>query len=147
MQLRPIEIDVDVYRFLESRRTSFAQTHNDILREVVGLPPVRPSPSNGGSEGSDQGAWLWKGVTLPNGTKLRMTYNGQTHTGEVAQGTWHVGGAIYRTPSAAAGGVARSKTGTPVALNGWIYWEVKKPNTDQWVLINELYRAASEQRS
>src|SRR5262245_28531544 len=91
MQLRPIEIDVDVYRFLESRRTSFAQTHNDILREVAGLAPMKPSPSNGGASVGDQGAWSWKGVTLPNGTKLRMSYNGQIHTGEVAQGAWHVG--------------------------------------------------------
>ncbi len=67
-----------------------------------------------------------------------MTYNGQTHTGEVAQGAWHVGGAIYRTPSAAAGGAARSKKGNPVSLDGWGYWEVKKPGSDKWIQIDEL---------
>lgn len=139
MQLRPIEIDVEVYRFLENRRTSFTQTHNDILRVLAGLKPVAPVSSNGSdSSSNEQGAWSWKGVSLPNGTKLRMSYNGQTHTGEIMQGAWHVGGAIYRTPSAAAGGVARSKKGAPVSLDGWGYWEVKTPDSDRWIQIDKL---------
>ena len=135
MQIRPIEVDVEVYRFLESRRTSFSQTHNDILRDLARLKPVTSSPAKG--PGSS-GGWSWKGVTLPNGTKLRMSYNGQTHTGEIVQGGWHIGGAIYRTPSAAAGGVARSKKGAPVSVDGWAYWEFKKPDSDRWVQIGKL---------
>ena len=139
MQLRPIEIDVDVYRFLEGRRTSFSQTHNDILRDIAQLKPVTvASPSTNNGSGIDHGGWSWKGVSLPNGTKLRMSYNGQTHSGEVIQGAWHVGGAIYRTPSAAAGGVARSRKGSPVSLDGWGYWEVKKPESDRWIPIQKL---------
>ena len=54
-----------------------------------------------------------------------MSYNGQTHAGEIMQGAWHVGGAIYRTSSAAAGpggsqltqtGVVSTR-GQPVAQN------------------------------
>jgi len=138
MQFRPIEIDVDVYRFLESRRTSFAQTHNDILRSVADLPPIKAGASNGANAANATGGWSWKGVELPNGTKLRMSYNGQTHTGEIAQGAWHVGGAIYRTPSAAAGGVARTKKGAPVSLDGWEYWEIQKPDGDRWIRIDSL---------
>ena len=134
MQLRPIEIDVDVFRFLESHRTSFAQTHNDILRGLAGLSPV----SAQASKPMGNGHWSWKGVTLPNGTQLRMSYNGQTHTGEIVQGAWHVAGAIYRTPSAAAGGVARSKKGAPVSLDGWEYWEVKPPESARWVKLDSL---------
>ncbi len=139
MQLRPIEIDVDVFRFLESRRTSFSQTHNDILRDIAHLKPATATrPSANPSDGIDHDGWSWKGVSLPNGTKLRMSYNGQSHSGEVMQGAWHVGGAIYRTPSAAAGGVARSKKGAPVSLDGWGYWEVKKPDSDRWISIQKL---------
>ena len=67
-----------------------------------------------------------------------MTYNGTTHTGEIVNGTWHVGGAIYRTPSAAAGGCARSKEGKPVSLDGRKYWEVKTPGAEAWVKIEAL---------
>lgn len=138
MQLRSIEIDVEVFRFLESHRTSFAQTHNDILRNLAGLKSIALTPSNNAPSGADEGGWLWKGVMLPNGTKLRMSYNGQTHSGEVVQGAWHVAGAIYRTPSAAAGGVARSKKGAPVSLDGWGYWEIKKPDSNRWIPIEKL---------
>jgi hypothetical protein len=138
MQLRPIEIDVEVFRFLESRRTSFTQTHNDILREVAGLPPVKASTINDSTKATADGGWSWKGVELPNGTKLRMSYNGQTHSGEIMQGAWHIGGAIYQSPSAAAGGVARSKKGRPVTLDGWQYWDVQKPESDRWVRITKL---------
>ena len=138
MQLRPVEVDVEVYRFLEGRRTSFSQSHNDILRHIAGLKPVTLPPSNGASNGTGHGSWSWKGVMLPNGTKLRMSYNGQAHNGEIVQGAWHIGGAIYRTPSAAAGGVARSKKGAQVSLDGWEYWEIKKPDSDRWVQIDKL---------
>lgn len=137
MQLRPIEIDVDVYRFLESRRTSFAQTHNDILRLIADLPPIN-AQTNGANTANVMGGWSWKGVALPNGTKLRMSYNAQTHSGEIVQGAWHVGGAIYRTPSAAACGIARSKKGAPVSLDGWEYWEIQKPDSTRWIKISEL---------
>jgi len=137
VQLRPIEVDVEVFRFIESKRTSFSQTHNDILRALASLNPATSSSTNGAGS-NDHGGWSWKGVTLPNGTKLRMSYNGQTHGGEIVQGAWHVGGAIYRTPSAAAGGVARSKKGAPVSLDGWGYWEIKKPDSDRWVPIDRL---------
>jgi len=138
VQLRSIEIDVEVFRFLESRRISFTQTHNDILRDVAGLPPVKPSPGGAVDTATEQGSWSWKGVRLPNGTKLRMSYNGQTHSGEIVQGAWHVAGAIYRTPSGAARGVARTKKGAPATLDGWQYWEVKKPNNDRWIRLVEL---------
>src|SRR5689334_18175090 len=100
MQLRSIEIDVDVFRFLESRRTAFTQTHNDILRELAGLAPLKPPLANSAARtpADQNGGWSWKGVELPNGTKLRMSYNGQRHSGEILKGAWHVGGATYRSP-------------------------------------------------
>ena len=37
-QRTTIEIDIDVYRAIESHRTSFEQSHNDILRNYFDLP-------------------------------------------------------------------------------------------------------------
>ena len=37
---KTIEIDIEVYRAIETRRKSFAQSENDILREVFGISPV-----------------------------------------------------------------------------------------------------------
>ncbi|WP_156428244.1 hypothetical protein [Novosphingobium sp. FSW06-99] len=138
MQQRPIEVDIDVYRFIEGKRTSFAQSHNDILRVIAGLTPAVSSNDKVGIDSSAGLAWTGKGVSLPHGTKLRMNYNGKTHHGEIFNGAWHIEGGIYRSPSAAAGGVARSKQGRPVSLDGWSYWETQTPHSTRWKPIAEL---------
>ena len=46
LMTRSIEIDIEVHRAIESRRQSFAQSENDILREVFGIPPEPPQPSS-----------------------------------------------------------------------------------------------------
>ena len=38
MRTTTIEIDIDVHRAIETRRTTFSQSQNAILREVLGLP-------------------------------------------------------------------------------------------------------------
>jgi len=43
VKMRSIQVDVDVHKAIEARRSSFDQTDNDILRERFGLtPPSRP---------------------------------------------------------------------------------------------------------
>ena len=74
-------------------------------------------------------------MTLPHGTKLKMRYRQTDHFGEVTEGKWNVEGNIYNTPSQAARGVAGG-----TALNGWIYWYVKRPTDDDWILIDQLRR-------
>lgn len=52
-RLRSIQVDIDVHKAIEGRRSSFDQSENDILREVFGLtaplkaPPQRPTRSSG----------------------------------------------------------------------------------------------------
>lgn len=41
---KTIKIDIEVHRAIESRRQSFAQSENDILREVFGIPSEPPQP-------------------------------------------------------------------------------------------------------
>jgi hypothetical protein len=137
MEFRQIEIDVDVNRWIESKRTSFAQTHNDILRRQAGLD-LNPAASNGPQRLSTPialngvGAWSRKGATPPAGTQLRMSYNGKLYTGAIEGGNWVVNGARYVSPSAAAGAL------TGVSLNGWSYWEAQLPGTAKWQAISKF---------
>lgn len=143
MQYRQIEIDVEVNRWIESKRVSFEQTHNDILRAEAGLPSLSPryvaavsTPSNG----EIVGAWSAKGATLPAGTRLRMSYNGKTFNGVIESGTWVVNGARYVSPSAAASTLAG------VSLNGWLYWEALLPGTDRWQQISKFRAEVARRR-
>lgn len=147
MQLRPIDIDIEVHRHIEQHRTSFSQTPNDILRELFGLSAGTVDSLTKAGEGDRPSAvtgdWSWKGVTLPAGTELRMTYNGRTHTGIVSGGAWQISGATYTSPSSAADALARSRDGKRVSLNGWTLWEAKRPDTRAWVRLDELRPAAA----
>jgi hypothetical protein len=71
-------------------------------------------------------------------TLLRMDYNRRTHEGQAVDGRWLVEGNLYDSPSGAAVGVARTKKGLPTNLDGWVYWYVKRPGSNEWVLIETL---------
>jgi len=138
MEYRGVEIDLEVFRLLESHRTSFEQTHNDLIRVMVGLPALQAMTATGRPKTS----WYSDGVTLPHGTKLRMTYNHKVCTGEIQNGEWHVGGEAHKSPSGAAGAVARSKYGTRVQIDGWNYWAVQLPGEENWKRLRSLRRDA-----
>lgn len=127
-----IEISLELHKVIEQERRSFEETPNDILMRVI--EGVRNQPVTS-EEGQD---WSSFGVTLPHGTEVKMTYNGKTHTGRLINGTWHVEGKVFHSPSGAARGVARSKKGKPVSLDGWKYWHVRTPESEDFVAISSL---------
>jgi hypothetical protein len=147
MQYRQIEIDVDVNRWIESKRASFEQTHNDILRREAGLTSSSPQTTvaPGNSPNCDVadavGGWSGKGANLPAGTRLRMTYNGKAYTGGIEAGAWVVNGGRYVSPSAAASAVAG------VSVNGWIYWEAQLPGREKWQPISRLRTEVARRRA
>lgn len=112
-ELRSIEIDFEVHRRIEAERRNFSESPNAALRRLLGIDSATTTRSAASVMGR---AWAGKGVTLPHGTKLRMEYNGQVHCGTIQNGEWNVEGFLYKSPSAAAGGTARTKSGKKPAL-------------------------------
>jgi len=137
-ELRTIEIDFDVHKKIELERSSFAESPNEVLRRLLKISGQSPTLSealvNAGRP------WSGKGVTLPHGTALRMEYNGRQYTGVIKDGEWVVEGERFKSPSAAAGGVAVTKDGKHTRLDGWVYWYVKRPGDGDWITIRELRR-------
>lgn len=137
-ELRTIEIDFDVHKKIELERTSFAESPNEVLRRLLKLSG-RPT-AHSASMVNPGRPWSGKGVTLPHGTALRMEYNGRQYTGVITDGEWVVEGERFKSPSAAAGGVAVTKDGKHTRLDGWVYWYVKRPGDGDWIAIRELRR-------
>jgi hypothetical protein len=134
-EMRTIEIDFEVHKRIEMARMSFAETPNAVLRRLLhinGEAPAVPIPSSSGRP------WAGKGVTLPHSTELRMEYNGHVYTGRIDNGRWLVEGKEFKSPSAAASGVALTKDGRHTSLDGWIYWQVKRPGDTNWIAIGQL---------
>lgn len=129
-----IDVDFDVFKTLTMRRSSEEVTENDVLRELLGLPPKRPSqsPDLQPTQVETHGDWIVKGVRFPVGTEFRASYKGKTYLARVEGGALVLNGERFDTPSAAA----MSITKNPV--NGWTFWEARLPGQTSWRMLKAL---------
>lgn len=126
--MNTVEIDFDVFKELTIRRSSEDVTHNDVLRDLLGLnsksqpkAPVQVAPDTGG--------WFTKGVKFPDGTEFRARYRGEVHYAKVEAGALVLDSKRYDSPSAAAVSI----TGKPT--NGWTFWECRFSGKTSWQMI------------
>lgn len=125
-----VEIDFEVYKELTARRATEATTYNDVIRDLLGLD-AEPEVADTRAPGA--GGLEMKGVFLPNGTQLSVTYKGQTYTAEIKDGAWIGSDGVRRnTPSDAACAITQTN------VNGWRFWHVKRPNDKSWKVLNSL---------
>ncbi len=145
-RMKSIEIDFDVHRLIELERRGFDEPENAALRRLLKLPEATAHDSQqnescaiGQMKSADSGRpWSGKGVLLPHGTELRMEYRGQIVRGVIEDGSWLVEGDKTTSPSDAAGSAVVTKSGERPSLNGWIYWEVKRPDDANWRALKSL---------
>jgi len=126
-----IEIDFEVFKELTNRRATENVTYNDVLREMLGLSPLKVTATKSIIELAAD-AWTTKGVTFPAGTEFRANYKGQTILAKVESGSLVLNGKRFDSPSAAAVSI----TGNMV--NGWIFWECRLPGKTSWQTIKML---------
>jgi hypothetical protein len=142
MPTKTIEIDFDIHRLIESERRGFEEPENAALRRLLKLPepPSQSAPATRIEQSAvtEVEPWSWKGVQLPHGTDLRMEYAGQIVHGRVEQGRWVVEGKHYKSPSDAAGSSVKTKDGSTTNLNGWMYWEIKRPGESNWRRLQSM---------
>ena len=133
--MRSIEVDFDVFKALTRRRPTEEVTENDVLRELLGLPPLRTVEGVTKTE-PDQasGDWVTKGVRFPERTEFRAHYKGRTYLARVEDGALTLNGERFDSPSAAAMKI----TGNHV--NGWYFWECRLPGQASWQSIKGLRR-------
>jgi hypothetical protein len=134
--MHTIDVDFDVFKELTLRRPSEDVSANDVLRQVLALPPKRAGLVT--KTGPSPGDWVSKGVRFPVGTEFRATYKGRTYLGRVEGGALVVDGKRYDSPSPAAIKI----TGTPV--NGWTFWECRLPHHANWQSLKSLRDAQAE---
>lgn len=137
MEFISITIDVDVYKWIESNRDSFSETHNNILRKIIGLEEISEDEQILNKEPllvnqqTNEGL-ICKGVILKNGLKLRKRYRGKEYTAEVKNNQIQYNGKPYYSPSA----VAMEISG--INVNGWVFWEYFDDENNTWRILNEL---------
>jgi hypothetical protein len=121
-----IEIDFDVFKEITLRRQDEGTSPNDVLREVfkLGKKKARAAPAAGVH---------YKGVFFPEGTEFRGAFKGKTYKTLIKNSTFQdEAGTEYSSPSKAAYELAGS------TLNGWLFWECKRPGETEWKVIDKL---------
>ena len=155
MKTRTIAVDFDIHKMIEAERASFEETENAVLRRLLGLPELVVSPHPTSEVETDGGAssyrpsarsWRGKGVELPEGTALRLAHPRVESSGTIHNGVWIVEGKKFRTPSSAACYVVSEAMGRPMSVNGWLYWQVKRPTDSDWKPLNSLRPAEKVDR-
>lgn len=130
MSMKKIEIDVEVHKAVEARRTSFDQNPNDILREVFKLE--RAANTQPAETANKRATWTTKGIQFEVGDKLQAQYKGQTYEAQVEVDGIRVNGELRKSPSSAANAI----TGTGV--NGWKFWKYLDRERGTWRYISKL---------
>ena len=140
MTYTQIDVDFDVWKAITTRRTSPEMTENSVLRNLLGLgearndvPRVMPEPQ--------AAVWVTKEVPFPGGTEFRATYKGLEYRATITESGIDYNGAIYKSVS----GAAHAVSGTQV--NGWRFWECRRPGQTRWILIDELFKKAHKRAS
>lgn len=85
-------------------------------------------------EVSQEDYW-WKKVRIPAGSRARMTYRGKTHFADVTPSGFLFEGKLH-SPSEFTWAV------TSTARNAWRDIELKFPNSDKWIMADQLRHQA-----
>lgn len=141
MDFTSIEIDFDIHKMIEAERRSFSEQPYLALRRLLKLPDLEAAVESVSTIGVP---WQEERVVIPHGSLARMEYGrgSQVYEGQFLDGALVVAGQRFKSLSAAASAVARTKDGSKASLNGWKYWEVKLPGSDHYQQMEHLRHRA-----
>ncbi len=144
--MQQIDIDFEVFKELTARRRSESHTYNEVIRELLDidngsttyeLPSALQAAANlrdvfKNLNGPSKG-FAMRGLQLPNGTLLRAIYKGKSFSAKITDGNWvNDEGTKFSSPSAAASAITQNN------VNGWRFWEAKRPSDSDWRTLDTL---------
>jgi hypothetical protein len=141
MTYTQIDVDFDVWKAITTRRTSPEMTENSVLRSLLGLREGRKSEVPKVMPEAPARVWETKGVQFSVASEFRATYKGVEYRATITEAGIEYDGAIYKSVS----GAAHAVTGTQV--NGWRFWECRRPGQTKWILIDEVFKKAHKRAS
>ncbi len=129
-----IDVTIEVYKLIEQNRLSFEETHDRILRRMLGLPIPNEKPITEGT------FHLGEGVYVPFGTLLKKEYKRKEYMAEVKDGGIWINGKKVPTINKAVNAISDSNQ------NAWDFWEVKRPQDSKWIPLDNLRTIKTRKR-
>jgi len=130
-EFQSVPIDFEVFKALTARLRSPDDSYNAVLRRLLGLPESAPVGDSLTASGAGQ-PWEVGGVVFPHGTEFRAPFKGKIYRACVDDGALVYDGKRFNAPSPAAIAV------TGNSVNGWTFWECRRPHHPDWVRIDYL---------
>ena len=114
--MRTIRISEQVYKEV-AKRGKFGETPNDVLERVFKITKTKRKNHR-------------RGLLPPDNTECRFNSYGEDVYGKIENGDLVLSIGNYSSFSTAA------KVLTGKSLNGWLYWQIKLPHQDRWILAD-----------
>lgn len=134
-----IEVSFSVWKQLTSRLADEHDTYDAVIGRLVephvsDVLELADADRIAQSEDDSVRGAMFKGVFLPNGTRLRASHRGKTYFATIVGSQWQddVSGEVRSSPSQAAYAI------TKTSINGWQFWLVKRPQDSEWHSLHAL---------
>jgi hypothetical protein len=81
-----------------------------------------------------------RGEQFKVGTKLSANFKGKTYNANIQIDGINFEGKLYDSPSSAGAAVKKSAgtSGSALSTDGWSFWSMLEPNSNQWISINTV---------
>ncbi len=130
--MKTIEIDFEVWQRLTTQLSDEHDTYNNYLRRLLKLGVQK----SGNITEQMPRYWRSRGGSIPISTKLRAQYKGKVYEAEVTERGIKYEDTHYGSLSQAAMAI------TKVNVNGWTFWEARRPADSEWRSLSSIRPAA-----
>lgn len=139
MQTVSIKIGLDLYQKLQALKESPDMSIEEVIRLLILSNEIVIEMEEDDDEQTQQPiirssgtGWFIDGVLFPEETLFRAFYKRNEYRAVVNNGALSLDGKRFFSPSAAAGHITEN------SVNGWKFWECKRPGDEMWHAIDSL---------
>ena len=139
-----VNLNKDIFEKLQEIAEPLVDDINSVINRLINHLDSSPVTSEIKVESSSLiTPEFWRssrGEQFIVGTKLSANYKGKAYNANIQINGINFEGKIYDSPSSA--GVAVKKyagtSGSALSTDGWSFWSMLEPNSNQWVSINKV---------
>jgi hypothetical protein len=144
METVQITLNLEIFEKLKQIAEPLVDDPNSVINRLIehwmSDPPHPRKPTIILPEPSLPSWRSSRGEKFTIGTLLRASYRGHTFSARITPSGIEFDGKTYSNPSSA--GIAAKKTigveDSAANTNGWSFWEMQEPDSNQWISINTV---------
>ena len=144
METVQINLNKDIFEKLQKMAEPLIDDINSVIQRLIHhyeSSSLTPEVKMNSRTSETTEFWMSnRGEQFIVGTKLRANYKGKPYYANIEIDGINFEGKIYDSPSAAGIAVKKSAgtSGTAANTDGWSFWVMLEPGSNQWISINTI---------